>query len=108
MNIFFYKGKNVNGETFTGKIKAENHDMAISYLQKYNITIISMYQKKLNFTQKYYNKIQKKFLFKIKIEQLMFFCRQIYSLLKAGVPLLTALKKIKETTTNKNFTTSNR
>jgi len=104
MATFQYKGKNDQGETVTGTAEANSSQAVAEALMKNKITPLDIkVTKKTSDKNSTYEKFMRSSLMMkpIKPEEMIIFCRQVNTLLKAGVPILTILKKIQEMTKSK-------
>jgi MSHA biogenesis protein MshG len=124
MPTFSYEARNKSGKMVSGKITSETNQSAAKELiskgltpirikllnstnaNKKNISQSSPQAKKANQTSKQINKKSSKSILtmqimgKVKTEELSMFCRQMHSLLKAGVPIYQGLGRIAETAAN--------
>ena len=98
MATYNFKGRSASGNAVNGKIEAMSSDAAAGQLIERGITPVTISE----FSDKNANSIDfKKYLVqKPTLEELLFFCRQMYSLTKAGVPLVKSLNSLLETTKN--------
>ena len=98
MTIFNYKARDKTGKEILGNIDAPDETIVIRSLRQLDYSIISI-EKEPQLKQK-----TEAFLARIKgvsPSELLFFVRQLATLLKSGVPLTTAVLSIKEQTKNK-------
>ncbi|MCL4142168.1 UNVERIFIED_CONTAM: hypothetical protein GTU68_025877 [Idotea baltica] len=96
MGLFHYKGRNQDGEVITGEFEAENSSDIATHLLNVGITPINIEavtQKQSQNT----NKLLSSFRIETKpqLTDLLMFCRQMATLLKAGIPILSALNGLK-------------
>ena len=97
MTVFKYQGRDPQGQLMTGQLNASSVDAVADELSRKGIIPISIEVSKGKV--KPFAFLQKKiFVPKVKTEELVAFCRQMYSLTKAGVPLIRTLTLILETT----------
>ncbi|MFQ5469364.1 MAG: type II secretion system F family protein [Gammaproteobacteria bacterium] len=98
MTTFVFSGRSVSGTAVSGKIEANSADSAASQLIERGVTPVNIAEDR----EKSNKSIDfQKFLAKPpSLQDLMFFSRQMYSLTKAGVPLVKALNSLLETTQN--------
>jgi MSHA biogenesis protein MshG len=98
MPTFNFKGRSASGNAVNGKIEAMSSDAAAGQLLERGITPININE----LIEGGRNSIDlKKYLVnKPTLEELLFFSRQMYSLTKAGVPLVKSLNSLLETTKN--------
>ena len=101
MPIFEYKGRNNQGQTVDGSIEANSADAVATQLLNTGITPIDITQatkeqvtKDNNFSFDF-NKNKKPTL-----DDLVLFSRQMYTLLKAGVPIIRSITGLADTTRN--------
>lgn len=101
MAIFNYKARGHQGDAIEGVIEAASSDVAASQLIESGLTPIDIQVKE----SKIDNNIQFEKLFPQKVtdSDLIQFSRQMHSLLKAGVPILSALSGLSESTKNETF-----
>ena len=92
MTLFSYTGKNQLGDKITGEINAENE--AAVAKQLFNIGIFP-----INIEIKKETKILKSK--KLSSMDLLIFTRQLYILVKSGIPLLRAIKSMETSSQNK-------
>jgi type II secretory pathway component PulF len=96
MPDFIYKAFDETGNLLTAEITAINEQDVINHLQKQNLTPIDI--KKL-----VAKKLKKRSYRNIKSKDVIIFTKQLFTLLKSGVPILVCLDVIKDQTTNPNF-----
>lgn len=87
MTIFYYKGKNNLGETITGDMDSSSEDMVSSELMKVGIFPIEIKEIKGKKNKNFFKK-------KLNRYDLLLFTREMYILIKSGVPLTKALKSM--------------
>ncbi|NQT94993.1 MAG: type II secretion system F family protein [Candidatus Omnitrophica bacterium] len=96
MPTYKYKVRDKHGRAVTGLMGGANEKEVIENLKKMGYTPISISE------QKEKKQLLKIDLFnRVKDEDKVIFTRQLYTLLKAGVPILTALEAVSEQTTSK-------
>lgn len=105
MGYFKYRVMNLDGEKIEGSYEANSKEEVIDFIAGngyYPLLIEEVVQSK---------NIELKFNNKVKLKDLAVFCRQFYTMLNAGVPILTCLeilanqienKKLREATKNIN------
>jgi len=103
MPFFAYKGRDNKGALVQGVLESPDSNSLASQLFSLNITPIDI-QLQANSTGSNNGSIK---LFEEKIETIdvMLFSRQMYTLLKAGIPIMNALNGLQASTTNKAFAT---
>jgi len=96
MAEFFFQGRDWEGKLISGKRLASSEEELASRLQHEGIMPIHIDEIKsrtflsLPFLQ--YFKKQR-----VPIDELLMFCRQMYTLIKAGIPIITAITRLSET-----------
>jgi MSHA biogenesis protein MshG len=95
---FSYRGKDSRGSTQQGALAAPNADAAASELMRRGITPLSI--RKVQETDSVLNRLSELPLFrkKISLDELIVFCRQMYALTKAGIPLIRTMRGLADTT----------
>jgi len=91
MNIYLYKAIDPNGKLLKGLIKAQNEALAIDNLIAKNFYVVSLYS-----IPKIFLPLLTFFSPKIKNIELIEFAKNLSIMLKAGIPLTTALSDISE------------
>jgi len=101
MPVFSYKGRNQRGEAVTGNIDANSPDAVAAQLFNSGITPIDI-NEGASVSNTFTLTALKEFLGdgKIELTDLIFFSRQMYTLQRAGVPIMQALRGLQETTGN--------
>ncbi|MGF1680619.1 type II secretion system F family protein [Photobacterium minamisatsumaniensis] len=89
MPQFIYRGRGAQGELQRGKIEAASQDAAADLLIRQGIIPLEIRQGQ---AQRSNGDFQNLFKSHIPLDALVVFCRQLYSLTKAGVPLLRSIK----------------
>ncbi|KAA3617277.1 MAG: type II secretion system F family protein [Calditrichaeota bacterium] len=100
MPNFKYKAINQEGKTVESVILAADQKVVIQQLQKLNMTPVSIAlekNKKRTRSLKSSNKI------KVSIKSILLFTKQLQTLLKAGIPIVTCLSVIKEQAETEDF-----
>ncbi len=99
MSIFKYSGRNLQGQFVSGQIESESEDAVASHLVSTNITPIdiSPAHEKVGFSNSFKFEFSKK---NVSLVELIFFSRQMYTLMRAGVPIMEALQGLRESTTS--------
>jgi MSHA biogenesis protein MshG len=102
MAHFAYKARNSGGELVQGVLESADSNAAASQLFNLGITPIEIAQTSAPIDS---GDSALSRLFQEKVTQLdiMLFSRQMYTLLKAGVPIMRALAGLQESTNNKTF-----
>jgi MSHA biogenesis protein MshG len=99
MPFFTYSARNAQGEALDGRIEAISLDAVASQLLSSNITPIQIKEDKPapDVLKKLYAWVKTR---QPTIDDLIFFARQLYTLMKAGVPIIRALNGLGENLTN--------
>ncbi|WP_299181909.1 type II secretion system F family protein [uncultured Neptuniibacter sp.] len=100
MAIFSYRGRNKEGSEVKGQLDALSASLVAAQLTADGITPITIEEKASEIQKQKSQDIQLKFLQKISIDELIMFCRQMYSLTKAGVPITRAMRGLANTVKN--------
>ncbi|CAM2974131.1 type II secretion system F family protein [Pseudoalteromonas distincta] len=100
MQLYSYKAKDSKGVLVKGQLEASNQaGVADSLIKRQFIPIsISLVETKNNI--KIFDNL---FVEKITLDDMIMFSRQMYSLLKAGIPIIRAMIGLADTTQNKEF-----
>ena len=100
MQLYSYKAKDSKGVLVKGQLEASNQaGVADSLMKRQFIPIsISLVETKNNI--KIFDNL---FVEKITLDDMIMFSRQMYSLLKAGIPIIRAMIGLADTTQNKEF-----
>lgn len=101
MAIFRYQGRHLDGSAVSGEIEAPNQELAAEQLMNKGVIPTQLLVGK----GKSVLAIDLKALFtpSVPLEALVIFCRQLYSLTKAGVPLLRSMKGLSSHCSNKQL-----
>jgi type II secretory pathway component PulF len=97
MPNFQYKAVNQEGKTVESVILAANQRVVVQQLQKLNMTPVSIViekDKKTTLTSK---------SVKVSIKSILLFTKQLQTLLKAGIPIVTCLGVVKEQSESEDF-----
>jgi len=100
MANFKYKARDRFAKLVSGVIAADTNDLAAKKLQEMGYTPISIQEVKGVRPEEILRKFRK-----VKLEEINTFTRQLYSLQKAGLPLLDSLDVIAQQTRNEYFST---
>ncbi len=96
MALFEYHGRDANGKEMSGKLVAESVAAVAEQLLKYSITPTTIHEVKKK--RSFFKLLNVNILpAKVKRDDVIIFCRQMYILIKAGVPLLKTLERLKDT-----------
>lgn len=104
MPLFKYTGRNTYGERVDGEVDASSLDAAANQLIGIGVAPIDILQLEESVGE-FWLALQER-LFKpgVKLDELMILCRQLYSLLKAGVPLNRVMQGLAATCKNPTLT----
>ena len=100
MPSFAYTGRNARGELIKGRIEGNDSSAVADQLLSTGITPVDIRQAAGNEARKSLNL---QFRPAVTLVDLMLFSRQMYTLLKAGVPIMRALAGLEESMTNPAF-----
>jgi MSHA biogenesis protein MshG len=102
MAFFAYKARSSGGELLQGVLESADSGAAASQLFNLGITPVEITPTRAPAAS---GKGMRASLFKEKITQLdlMLFCRQMYTLLKAGVPIMRSLAGLQESSSNRAY-----
>lgn len=99
MPTYQYKGRNQRGEAVNGNVEAVTADAVATQLFNTGITPIDILETKPS--TDVIGSLQLRFgEGRIQLQEMALFCRQMYTLLKAGVPIMQALRGLRESTKN--------
>lgn len=101
MPFFSYKGRDNQGTLVQGVLESQDSNTLASQLFNLNITPIEIMIRASATSSK--NKANNLFEEKIETIDVMLFSRQMYTLLKAGIPIMNALNGLQASTNNKAF-----
>jgi len=105
MAIFRYKARNNRGDAVSGEIEAGSADAVASQLVNSGVTPVDIRKVKEN--RDFLSDIQSAFTnTKPSLDDLILFCRQMYTLTRSGVPIARALTGLAETTKNRMLSTA--
>jgi MSHA biogenesis protein MshG len=101
MPFFSYTGRDAGGSLVKGVLESADSRALAGLLLSSNITPIEISEN----TKKVQAEVKRDLLFKEKIESIdiMLFSRQMYTLLRAGIPIMNALGGLQASTKNKEF-----
>lgn len=99
MPVFTYEARNSGGKIIKGVMEAKDQTMVASNLLETGLMPITVVIKKEPFDL---SKLMKLEITpkKVKSDDMIMLCRQMFTMIKAGVPLLDALDKLSEVTRN--------
>lgn len=96
MPVFAYRGRSSRGELVTGTIEAADLGAVADQLISTGVTPVEIHPSAESNTEGKPSFFERLFAPKITLVDLMLFSRQMYTLLKAGVPIMRALAGLQE------------
>ena len=100
MAIYTYVGRDVLDRRRKGKIEADNEELARELLFSRGIVRIEKLKEDRPFFK---TELDFSFLNRVTLKDILVFTRQLYAMVHAGIPIVTALKVIKDQITNKRL-----
>ena len=103
MAFFAYKARNAGGDLVQGVLEGADSNAAATQLFNLGITPVEINPTaapKTSSGEGFFERLMQE---KVTPQDLMLFSRQMYTLLKAGVPIMRSLAGLQESTTNKTF-----
>lgn len=102
MASFSYSGRSAEGKLVSGQMEADNSDAAATYLVTRNIIPLEISPAKIsnNAFIILHEQLKTK---KVNSLDLIFFSRQMYTLLRSGIPILAALRDLGKSTSSKTM-----
>ncbi len=99
MAVFIYKARNESGKLIEGEMEAENSRTVAKQLSDQHLSVISIkqQQQKIDWLQQVNTQLA---LRRLSLDDMMLFSRQMYSLNKAGVPIIRAIQSLINSTRN--------
>ncbi len=88
MAVYSYKVRDLTGRSFAGTIEAEDEQKVVEYLRSRDYFIVEITPQRV----RNYQINWPKYIPKVKAKDLSVFCRQLATLMNAGVPILACLK----------------
>ena len=102
MPIFRYKGRKSTGEAINGELETHNVSDVVQFLRNQSIFPLDIVEAKPKFNLFDFF-IQNLPFFRVSLEELMIFCRQMSTLIGAGVTLITSLQQLSQSAKSKMF-----
>ncbi len=100
MALFRYKARDRLGGLLIGSVESSDSALVAQNLKKLGYSIISISAPSQ--TELFIERIKDKFS-RIKHDEVVIFTRQLASILKSGLPLITSLEAVRDQTVNKKF-----
>lgn len=100
MPVFAYKARNAQGQPINGQLDAVSIDAVASQLQNDGNTPLDIQpveEQKDHSVDEFFARLSRR---KPGLDDLILFCRQLYTLMRAGVPIIRSLGGLAETTRN--------
>lgn len=102
MANFKYKIRDKHGRASTGTIEGESREAVASHFRTMGYTPTLIQEVRVSASLKKYNPFGR-FFHRVNLEELIVFTRQLMTLQRAGVPILTSLDSIREQSSNAYF-----
>ncbi len=99
MPYYRYVARQPDGQQVTSVVEGANQNEVINTLMASGTIVLSIEMTDSSSTQS--SGLSSLFQPKVKVESFVIFCRQMYSLMKAGIPLLRAMRGLAESTADK-------
>ncbi|OIQ24848.1 type II secretion system F family protein [uncultured Vibrio sp.] len=101
MPTYQYQGRNLDGSKTSGQVEAATEELAAEALMNKGVVPTSIAVGGEGFSFDF--DLKSLFVPAVPLEVLVIFCRQLYSLTKAGVPLLRSMKGLTQNCANKQL-----
>lgn len=98
MATFFYKGRTTRGDSIEGNLDATTADAVATQLFNSGITPIDITEQQQKTSTEV--KLNNLFSQKVGLDELILFSRQMYTLMKSGVPITRSITSLAESTNN--------
>lgn len=99
MSNFYFQGRDAKGASIEGELDVANSSAAATELARKGITPIRISERKSQ-KSKSLNINISIFKPKVKLDELIIFCRQMNALTRAGIPIIRAMKSLAESSTS--------
>ena len=102
MTIYAFRGRNAEGQPVNGQVDASSPDAAATQLLNRGVTPIALEEQKSQqgFAQYWQELTQSR---RVETVELIMFCRQMYTITKAGIPLVKGLRGLSASLRNPTF-----
>ena len=97
MPTYKYKAINPEGQMLDSSITAADRDELVRQLQKLDLIPVKIQEKEAA------KRVKRKFGKKVKTQNVILFTKQLYTLIKSGIPILASLNAIKEQNPDPTF-----
>ncbi|HVN23868.1 MAG TPA: type II secretion system F family protein [Syntrophorhabdales bacterium] len=101
MAVFAYKARDERGSLVAGTMDADNHRTVSAHLDSMGLFPVSVSEKKGMSRASFEDFLTK--LDRVKLDDIIFFTRQLRTVIKAGVPLISGLKALEEQTNSRKL-----
>ncbi len=101
MAIFSYKARDERGSLIAGTMDADNHRAVSSHLDSMGLFPVAVAEKKGMGSFSFDQLLTK--MDRVKLDDIIFFTRQLRTVIKAGVPLISGLKALEEQTNSRKL-----
>ncbi len=101
MAVFSYKARDEKGSLIAGTMDADSQRSVSAHLDSMGLFPVAVSQKKGVSFGSFEDLLTK--LDKVKLDDIIFFTRQLRTVIKAGVPLISGLKALEEQTNNRKL-----
>lgn len=98
MEVFEYKGRSKRGESMTGVIESPNEEAVVQWMIAAGIAPVSVRLQNDNAGPAWFRRLKEAGW--LRLRDKLLFTRQMYTMIKAGVPLIQALTGIQKSTQN--------
>ncbi|MCW8196631.1 type II secretion system F family protein [Proteobacteria bacterium 005FR1] len=91
MSRFDYKGRNASGQLVSGILEASSAEAAAGRIASLGLTPVSLQEvrERVSVLEQLREKLGQE---KVRMPELIIFCRQMYTITKAGIPLISAVR----------------
>lgn len=100
MPVFAYRGRGARGELVAGTLEAADAGAVADQLASTGVTPVDIHAAAVHIEARAPEWLKKALAPNVSLVDMMLFSRQMYTLLKAGVPILRALGGLEESATN--------
>ncbi|PCJ18499.1 MAG: MSHA biogenesis protein MshG [Gammaproteobacteria bacterium] len=104
MTLYHYTGRSASGDAISGELEAANEGVVATRLQGQNIIPIKIKVHKAEEEKKKKVETGSYFDPKVTSDHLNMFCRQMYALTRSGIPLVTAINGLADSSSSPTLT----
>ena len=101
MPQFAYKGRTARGDAVSGNLEAASQDAVANQLMNSGVTPIEISETRIE--ADIFADLRKHFGGRVHISDLVLFCRQMYTLMKSGVPIIRSINSLADSTRNQGL-----